>query len=180
MERIWKNVIRVALVLVGFAPIIVVVYFALFRKLTTEYLMLLVGAELATLLFTFGLVVLHAIVTEQIHLDKILSDEGGEASISRFQLLIFTFTIALTFVYLTLCGNGQFPAVPKEVLILLGISASTYGVGKGLQLGLGSGSGDGSKAPAAGGGPPKPPAPSSAPQAGTTPSAAVNPNPDKD
>ncbi|MGD0578251.1 MAG: hypothetical protein ABSC08_04920 [Bryobacteraceae bacterium] len=168
MDRIWKNVIRGVLVVVGLAPIVVVTYFALFRSLTREHLMLLVGAELATLLFTFGLVVLHAIVTDQIRLDSILSEQSGEASISRFQLLIFTFTIALTFVYLTLCGNGQFPAVPKEVLILLGISASTYGVGKGLQLGLGSGSTDGSQPPAA---------PDPAPQSPAPPASTVTNNP---
>jgi len=163
MERIWKNVIRVALVLVGFAPIVVVIYFALFRSLTTQYLMLLVGAQLATLLFTFGLVVLHAIVTDQIRLDAILAEQGGEASMARFQLLVFTFTIALAFVYLTLGGkDNQFPAIPKEVLILLGISASTYGVGKGLQLGLGS--------PA---NPQQPPAPGPSPQ---TPAPPVPPS----
>jgi len=169
MERIWKNVIRVALVFVGFAPIVVVIYFALFRSLTTQYLMLLVGAELATLLFTFGLVVLHAIVTDQIRLDSILAEQSGEASISRFQLLIFTFTIALAFVYLTLGGkDNQFPAIPKEVLILLGISASTYGVGKGLQLGLGS--------PA---NPQQPPAAGPGPQEAAPPVPAANVDPSK-
>ena len=170
MELFWRNAIRGILVLVGLAPIIVVIYFALNRSLTKEALMLLVGAELATLLFSFGLVVLHAIVTDQIRLDSILNEQTGEASVSRFQLLIFTFTIALTLVYLTLCGNGQFPAIPKEVLILLGISATTYGVGKGLQLGLGSN-------------PPSGPAPPPAPASGLAtpppapPAAAVNNNP---
>ena len=168
MELFWRNVIRGVLVVVGLAPIIVVTYFALNRSLTKEALMLLVGAELATLLFSFGLVVLHAIVTDQIRLDSILNEQTGEASVSRFQLLIFTFTIALTLVYLTLCGNGQFPAIPKEVLILLGISATTYGVGKGLQLGLGS------NPPA---GPPRAPDPGAATPPPAPPAATVNNNP---
>ncbi len=159
MEMFWRNLIRGVLVVVGLAPIIVVTYFALFRGLTKEALMLLVGAELATLLFSFGLVVLHAIVTDQIRIDYILNERSGEASVSRFQLLIFTFTIALTLVYLTLCGNGQFPAIPNQVLILLGISASTYGVGKGLQLGLGGSSAAPKAPPAPGSGAaPQPPA----------------------
>jgi hypothetical protein len=170
MELFWRNVIRGVLVVVGLAPIIVVTYFALNRSLTKEALMLLVGAELATLLFSFGLVVLHAIVTDQIRLDSILNEQTGEASVSRFQLLIFTFTIALTLVYLTLCGNGQFPAIPKEVLILLGISATTYGVGKGLQLGLGSN-------PPSGPAPPPAPAPGLATPPPAPPAAAVNNNP---
>jgi len=169
MEMFWRNLIRGVLVVIGLAPIIVVTYFALYRGLTKEALMLLVGAELATLLFSFGLVVLHAIVTDQIRIDSILNERTGEASVSRFQLVIFTFTIALTFVYLTLCGSGQFPAIPKEVLILLGISASTYGVGKGLQLGLGGSSSSSQPPPAPGpGAAPPPPAP-------VPPAAANNP-----
>jgi len=164
MAMFWRNLIRGVLVVVGLAPIIVVTYFALYRGLTKEALMLLVGAELATLLFSFGLVVLHAIVTDQIRIDSILNEQSGEASVSRFQLLIFTFTIALTFVYLTLCGSGQFPAVPNQVLILLGISATTYGVGKGLQLGLGGSSAAPKAPPAPGSGaaqqPPAAPSPS--------------------
>jgi hypothetical protein len=172
MEMFWRNLIRGVLVVIGLAPIIVVTYFALYRGLTKEALMLLVGAELATLLFSFGLVVLHAIVTDQIRIDSILNERTGEASVSRFQLVIFTFTIALTFVYLTLCGSGQFPAIPKEVLILLGISASTYGVGKGLQLGLGGSSSSSQPPPAPGpGAAPPPPAP-------VPPAAANNPTND--
>ncbi|MGO9242830.1 MAG: hypothetical protein ACLQBJ_18660 [Bryobacteraceae bacterium] len=168
----WRNLIRGVLVVVGLAPIIVVTYFALYRGLTKEALMLLVGAELATLLFSFGLVVLHAIVTDQIRIDSILNEQSGEASVSRFQLIIFTFTIALTFVYLTLCGTGQFPAIPKEVLILLGISATTYGVGKGLQLGLGGSSSSSQPPPTPGSG--------TAPQAPAPPSPPVGNAPGND
>ena len=169
-EKVWTNVVRAALVVVGFAPIIVVVYFALTHQLTTQYLMLLVGAELATLLFTFGLVVLHAIVTDQIRLDQILAEHTGDASISRFQLLIFTFTIALTFVYLTLDGGGKFPDIPNQVLVLLGISAGTYGVGKGLQLGLGSPANPLPQAPAV----PTPQAGASQPAGANPPASAVS------
>jgi hypothetical protein len=66
---------------------------------------------------------------------------------SRFQLLIFTFVIALSF-FLVVIGHGSadakdpnchscpaFPTqVPGSVLALLGISASSYLVSKGIQF----------------------------------------------
>jgi hypothetical protein len=55
---------------------------------------------------------------------------------SRFQLLIFTFVIALSIVIMVVSANPpHFPTIPNEVLILLGISASTYAVSKGIQEG---------------------------------------------
>jgi hypothetical protein len=53
---------------------------------------------------------------------------------SRFQLLIFTFVIALS-LFLVVTTKGEFPPIPTEVLMLLGISATTYGVSKGIQAG---------------------------------------------
>jgi hypothetical protein len=137
VDNLWKNIIRAAFVLVGLCPVVMVIYFALFRTLTKDYLLLILGAELAVLLFMFGLIVLYALASDQIRIDMLISDPDGVASISRFQLLIFTFTIALSFVYLVIMGSGRFPDVPNQVLILLGISASTYGVGKGLQVASG-------------------------------------------
>ncbi len=134
MDNLWKNLIRLVFVVVGLSPAVVLIYFALFRSLTKDYLLLVVGAELAVLLFLFGIVVLYALATDQIRIDKLISEQNGDASISRFQLLVFTFMIALSFVYLVLMGSGKFPDVPNQVLVLLGISASTYGVGKGLQI----------------------------------------------
>jgi len=134
VDTIWKNIIRAVFILVGLLPAAVIIYFALFRILTKDYLLLVVGAELAVLLFLFGLIVLYALATDQIRIDMLISEHNGDASMSRFQLLIFTFTIALSFVYLVLMGPGKFPDIPNQVLILLGMSATTYGVGKGLQI----------------------------------------------
>ncbi len=134
MDTIWKNIIRTVFVLLGLAPVVMIIYFATWRTLTKDYLLIVLGAELAVLLFIFGVIVLYAMATDQIKIEKLISEQNGDASISRFQLLIFTFTIALSFVYLVLIGPGKFPDVPNQVLILLGISASTYGVGKGLQV----------------------------------------------
>jgi hypothetical protein len=48
--------------------------------------------------------------------------------------LIFIFVIALSLVLITVAtGAKKFPAIPSEILVLLGISASTYAVGKGIQ-----------------------------------------------
>lgn len=134
MDNLGKTILRAVFVLVGLSPAVMVIYFALFRSLSRDYLLLVVGAELSILLFLFGVIVLYALATDQIRIDKLLSDPSGDASVSRFQLLIFTFTIALSFVYLVLIGPGKFPDIPNQVLILLGLSASTYGVGKGLQI----------------------------------------------
>jgi hypothetical protein len=50
---------------------------------------------------------------------------------SRFQLLIFTFVIAIA-VFRIVELKGVLPDVPNGILTLLGISASTYAVGKGI------------------------------------------------
>ncbi len=74
---------------------------------------------------------------------------------SRFQLLIFTFVIAVSF-FLVVISNVKIrqsgdksgnpaglPEVPRGVLALLGISASSYAVGKAIQHGAGTGDGGG-------------------------------------
>jgi len=79
-----------------------------------------------------SLILLFKIVTDKIDLEWLISEDNGHASMSRFQLLIFTFVIAISFVKLTE-QFGKFPVIDNGVLTLLGISASTYAVGKGIQ-----------------------------------------------
>jgi hypothetical protein len=98
-------------------------------KLAFEYGMLV-------LLFLFGFFVLAAIASGKIDVSTLLTEDGGGASMSRFQLLIFTFVIALSFFLIVVC-NCAFPDVPTNVLALLGISATTYGVSKGIQASSG-------------------------------------------
>lgn len=74
---------------------------------------------------------LWMIWTNKIDLGSLLSEANGHASMSRFQLLIFTMVIAISLFILTEHG-GAFPAIPDGILTLLGISASTYAVGKGI------------------------------------------------
>jgi hypothetical protein len=58
--------------------------------------------------------------------------ETPKASLSRFQLLIFTFVIAG--VYLVLClESGTFVPIPQNVILLLGVSGSTYAASKGIK-----------------------------------------------
>lgn len=93
-----------------------------------------IGYGLLVLAFLFGMVILVEIIRGNIDLSGLLS-EDGKASMSRFQLLIFTFVIALS-LFLMVAENGtKFPEIPANVLTLLGISASTYAVSKGIQAG---------------------------------------------
>lgn len=84
-----------------------------------------------------------------------------KASLSRLQFLIFTFVIAG--VYLVLCLEaGQLVEIPDNVLLLLGISGTSYVVAKGIGT---VGASDGSPATSTTGGsdeagtPPPPPPP---------------------
>ena len=87
----------------------------------------------AVALFFVGLEVLiiYMIATNKIDLNYLVSDEHGDASLSRFQFLIFTFVIGAGFLFLTV-KNIAFPTVDEGVLMLLGISGATYAIGKTL------------------------------------------------
>lgn len=84
-----------------------------------------------------GIALLYYIFTERIDLSRLISEPNGDASMSRFQLLIFTFVIAASLFLIIAAPNP--PAFPKEIpngiLVLLGISASSYLVSKGIQFG---------------------------------------------
>jgi hypothetical protein len=101
---------------------------------------LVLAAGYAGLVLTFfsGMIVLIMMATGSIDLSQLLEDDTGGASMSRFQLLIFTFVIALSFLAIV-AKSGAFPQVPADVLALLGISATTYGVSKGISVSSGSG-----------------------------------------
>lgn len=92
--------------------------------IVTVILLLLVGLG--------GLVMWKLARKEQV-LEYLIADEKGYASMSRFQLLIFTFTIAFAFLYVVTKPTAEgFPAIPDSVLLLLGISGSSFLVGKSL------------------------------------------------
>jgi hypothetical protein len=104
------------------------------------------------LLFLFGFMVLAAIASGKIDISGILMEKDSTvpgsslASMSRFQLLVFTFVIAMSF-FLIVVSTGKFPEkIPTEVLTLLGISATTYAVSKGIQAGARTNAGNGGAA----------------------------------
>jgi uncharacterized BrkB/YihY/UPF0761 family membrane protein len=80
-----------------------------------------------------AITILWLIWTDRIDLSQLVSETNGDASMSRFQLLIFTFVVAVSLFYLVeKSTESKFPDIPSGVLTLLGISASTYAVGKGI------------------------------------------------
>jgi len=101
-----------------------------------DHLKVVAGYTILILVFFYGLMILIAMARGTINLKYLVSDaDTGHASMARFQLLIFTFVIALS-LFLIIVGNNKqlrFPEIPNQVLTLLGISASTYAVGKHLQ-----------------------------------------------
>jgi peptidoglycan/LPS O-acetylase OafA/YrhL len=106
-----------------------------------------IGYGLLVLTFLFGMVILVDIIRGNIDLKTLLSEDGKGASMSRFQLLIFTFVIALSLFLLVVENGKEFPKIPADILTLLGISASTYAVSKGIQAGS-----NGKTPPSGGGG----------------------------
>ncbi len=83
-----------------------------------------------------GVCVLYLIWTGRINLARLVSESNGDASMSRFQLLIFTFVIAASlFLVIASPNPPKFPDnIPSGVLVLLGISSSSYLVSKGIQF----------------------------------------------
>lgn len=132
---------------VGGAFVVGVAALSLLPGTPEEKLALGFGYALLILVFLYGIVILGKMASGDIDLRYLLGESGGGASISRFQLLIFTFVIGLSF-FFVVAATRTIPDVPGDVLALLGISATTYGVSKGIQ----ASSGLPSKAP-----PPTPP-----------------------
>ncbi|MGB8771996.1 MAG: hypothetical protein WCC92_20455 [Candidatus Korobacteraceae bacterium] len=94
----------------------------------------LCGLILCLFVGALGLTIIIWIWIGKIDLSALLNEANGQASMSRFQLLIFTFVIAISlFELVEMRANPTgFPDIPNGVLTLLGISASTYAVGKGI------------------------------------------------
>ena len=90
------------------------------------------GFVLCAFVGLLGATIIVWIWQGKIDLSALISEANGDASMSRFQLLIFTFVIAISLFMLVEKGSGALPDIPNGVLTLLGISASTYAVGKGI------------------------------------------------
>lgn len=99
-----------------------------------------VAIAIAIVIVTFALIVAWKLLLGKIDLTYLLAeppasgtpDDPPKASISRFQFLIFTFVIAG--VYLVLCLEaGQFVEIPQNVILLLGVSGTSYAASKGIK-----------------------------------------------
>ena len=87
-------------------------------------------------IFVGGLaaILLWKIWTVKIDLTKLISEANGDASMSRFQFLVFTFVVVLMWIYFFFCKDcTDFPHIDPSVLGLLGISGGSYVVSKGIQ-----------------------------------------------
>jgi hypothetical protein len=96
-----------------------------------EALRLVVSWVALTIVTLLGVAVLWGVYTGKIDLKLVIADKDGDASMGRFQLLIFTFVVALSFLYVIASpGTSTFPEVPASVLTLVGISGTSFLVSK--------------------------------------------------
>jgi len=96
-----------------------------------------VGCVVALLIFLLGIAVIVQMFDGRINLSKLVSEENGVASLSRFQFLIFTFVISMSLLLMVVAqikttGTLSFPNL-NNVWALLGISGGSYVVSKGIQ-----------------------------------------------
>jgi hypothetical protein len=103
-------------------------------------LVMISGYLICGLVGLIGVAILWQIFTGTIDLSRLISEPTGDASMGRFQFLIFTFVISLSLFLVIVSGrNGDgrpaFPdTIPGGILTLLGISGSSYAVGKAIQF----------------------------------------------
>ena len=91
------------------------------------------GYIIAVFLGMMGAAILFLILIGKIDLSRLISEPDGEASMSRFQFLIFTFVIAFSLLFV-IAKKGDFPTqVPDAIWGLLGISGGSYVISKGIQ-----------------------------------------------
>lgn len=81
------------------------------------------------LIAALAVIIVVLIIRGTIDLKFLIADEAGDASMSRMQLLIFTFVVAAGLIKMMEAG-GSLPDIPKSILALLGVSGSTYAIGK--------------------------------------------------
>ena len=95
------------------------------------------GWVMAIFLGALALVIIIYMIIGKINLEKLISEPSGDASISRFQFLIFTFVIAIGLFLITVSGDK--PSFPEEIPVgllgLLGISGGSYVVSKAIRPG---------------------------------------------
>jgi uncharacterized BrkB/YihY/UPF0761 family membrane protein len=93
-----------------------------------HFLALVMGWIVTVLIAAFALAIIYKIIRGDINLQYLIAGAEGDASLSRFQFLIFTFVIAMGLFLIILSVNPPaFPAtIPGGILALLGISGGSY------------------------------------------------------
>ncbi len=101
-----------------------------------EILQLTAGWTVLILIGLLGAIVLLKLYNGAIDLSHLISERDGQASLSRFQFLIFTFVIAMGLLLMILAklktGQIGFPDINSGVWGLLGISGGSYVISKGI------------------------------------------------
>ena len=101
-------------------------------------LVLVMGWITVVFVGALEIAILWLIFKGKIDLKSLISDEDGDASLSRFQFLLFTFVIVMG-LFLIIVNKADFPEIPVGILGILGISGGSYVISKGIQLGAKSG-----------------------------------------
>ena len=96
-------------------------------------ILLWLGIGFLLIMGALCLLLLVKMWNNEINLSTLLEGENGNASIARFQLLVFSLVVAVG-IFLYILEYKNLPDIPNSVLTLLGISASTYAAGKGIQF----------------------------------------------
>lgn len=91
-------------------------------------LALVMGWTVTVLIAAFALAIIYKMLKGDINLMYLISGADGDASLSRFQFLLFTFVIALGLflIILSTTPAPQFPEIKGGILALLGISGGSY------------------------------------------------------
>lgn len=94
-----------------------------------HFLALVMGWVVTVLIAAFAVAIIYKMLKGDINLMYLIAGADGDASLSRFQFLIFTFVIALGLFLIILSGKDgpQFPEkIAGGILALLGISGGSY------------------------------------------------------
>lgn len=94
-----------------------------------HFLALVMGWVVTVLIAAFAVAIIYKMLKGDINLMYLIAGADGDASLSRFQFLVFTFVIALGLFLIILSGNPtpKFPdTIAGGILALLGISGGSY------------------------------------------------------
>jgi hypothetical protein len=92
-----------------------------------HFLALVMGWIVTVLIAAFALAIIYKMLRNDINLMYLIAGADGDASLARFQFLVFTFVIALGLFLIILSVNPPaFPEIKGGVLALLGISGGSY------------------------------------------------------